>query len=87
MRNYAGTCKDICSYNLVIQLFPLQSSVFVVLWCTFQMHGMGTRDLLLLSLLLLLSSLLLLLSLLLFYFIFFIFIYIYLNITIIYIKQ
>ena len=65
MRNYAGTCKDICSYNLVIQLFPLQSSVFVVLWCTFQMHGMGTRDLLLLSLLLLLSSLLLLLSLLL----------------------
>ena len=65
MRNYAGTCKDICSYNLVIQLFPLQSSVFVVLWCTFQTHGMGTRDLLLLSLLLLLSSLLLLLSLLL----------------------
>ena len=63
MRNYAGTCKDICSYNLVIQLFPLQSSVFVVLWCAFQTHGMGTRDLLLLSLLLLLSSLLLLLLL------------------------
>ena len=34
MRNYAGTCKGICSYNLVynflIQLLPLQSSVFVV---------------------------------------------------------
>ena len=34
MRNYAGTCKDICSYNLVynflIQLLPLKISVFVV---------------------------------------------------------
>ena len=31
MRNYAGTCKGICSYNLVynflIQLLPLKSSV------------------------------------------------------------
>ena len=34
MRNYAGTCKNICSYNLVcnflIQLLPLKSLVFVV---------------------------------------------------------
>ena len=34
MRNYAGTCKGICRYNLVyrflIQLLPLKSSVFVV---------------------------------------------------------
>ena len=34
MRNYAGICKGICSYNLVyqclIQLLPLQSSVFLV---------------------------------------------------------
>ena len=34
MRNYAGTCKGICSYNLVykflIWLLPLNSSVFVV---------------------------------------------------------
>ena len=34
MRNYAGTCKGICSYNLVynflIQLLPLKNSVFVV---------------------------------------------------------
>ena len=34
MRNYAGTCKGICSYNLMykilIQLLPLKSSVFVV---------------------------------------------------------
>ena len=34
MRNYAGTCKSSCSYNLVyiflIQLLPLKSSVFVV---------------------------------------------------------
>ena len=34
MRNYAGTCKNICSYNLVcnflIQLLPLKSLVFEV---------------------------------------------------------
>ena len=34
MRNYAGMCKGICSYNLVynflIQLLPLQTSVFAV---------------------------------------------------------
>ena len=34
MRNYAGTCKGICSYNLIynvlIQLLPLKSLVFVV---------------------------------------------------------
>ena len=34
MRNYAGTCKGICNYNLVynflIQLLPLKNSVFVV---------------------------------------------------------
>ena len=34
MCNYAGTCKDICSYNLLynflIQLLPLKSSVFLV---------------------------------------------------------
>ena len=34
MCNYAGTCKGICSqnlvYNFLIQLLPLQSSVFVV---------------------------------------------------------
>ena len=34
MRNYAGTSKSICGYNLVynflIKLLPLQSSVFVV---------------------------------------------------------
>ena len=34
MRNYVGTCKCICSFNLVykvlIELFPLQNSVFVV---------------------------------------------------------
>ena len=34
LRYYAGTCKGICSYNLVydflIQLLPLKSSVFVV---------------------------------------------------------
>ena len=36
MGNYEGTCKEICSYNLVynllIQLLPLKSSVFVVLF-------------------------------------------------------
>ena len=34
MQSYVGTCKGICSYNLVlsclIQLLPLQSSTFVV---------------------------------------------------------
>ena len=34
MRNYVGTCKGICSYNLdynvLIYLLPLKSSVFVV---------------------------------------------------------
>ena len=30
MRNYTGTCKEICSDNLVYNFFPLQSSVFVV---------------------------------------------------------
>ena len=43
MRNYAGTCKDICSYNLVynflIQLLPLKSSVFVVHFSNAFWHG------------------------------------------------
>ena len=43
MRNYAGTCKRICSYNLVynflIQLLPLQSSVFVVQFSNAFWHG------------------------------------------------
>ena len=43
MRNYAGTCKGICSYNLVynflIQLLPLQSSVFVVHFSNAFWHG------------------------------------------------
>ena len=43
MRNYAGTCKGICSYNLVynflIQLLPLKSSVFVVHFSNAFWHG------------------------------------------------
>ena len=43
MRNYAGTCKSICSYNLVynflIQLLPLKSSVFVVHFSNAFWHG------------------------------------------------
>ena len=34
MLNYVGKCKDICScnlvYNVLIELLPLQSSVFLV---------------------------------------------------------
>ena len=43
MRNYAGTCKSICSYNLVhnflIQLLPLKRSVFVVHFSNAFQHG------------------------------------------------
>ena len=43
MCNYAGTCKDICSYNLVydclIQLLPLKSSAFVVHISNVFWHG------------------------------------------------
>ena len=43
MRNYAGTFKGICSYNLVynflIQLLPLKSSVFVVHFSNAFWHG------------------------------------------------
>ena len=43
MRNYAGTCKGICSYNLVYkfltQLLPLKSSVFVVHFSNAFWHG------------------------------------------------
>ena len=43
MRNYAGTCKSICSYNLVynflIQLLPLKSSVFVMQFSNVFWHG------------------------------------------------
>ena len=43
MRNYAGTCTGICSYNLVrnflIQLLPLQSSVFLVHFSNVFWHG------------------------------------------------
>ena len=46
MRNYAGTCKSICSYNLVynflIQLLPLKSSVFVVHFSNAFWHGNKT---------------------------------------------
>ena len=46
MRNYAGTCKGICSYNLVynflIQLFPLKSLVFVVHFLNAFWHGNET---------------------------------------------
>ena len=45
MRNFVGTCKSICSYNLIcnflIKVLIIQSQV---LWCTFQTHfSMGTR--------------------------------------------
>ena len=45
MPNYAETCKDICGYNSVYNIFvyllPLKSSV---LWCNFQTHfSMGVR--------------------------------------------
>ena len=43
MCNYAGTCNGICSYNLVhnflINLLPLQSSVFVVHFSNAFWHG------------------------------------------------
>ena len=43
MRNYAGTCKGICSYNLIynvlIQLLPLKSLVFVVHFLNAFWHG------------------------------------------------
>ena len=46
MRNYAGTCKGICSYNLVynflMQLFPLKSLVFVVHFLNAFWHGKET---------------------------------------------
>ena len=46
MLNYAGTCKDICSYNLVyyvlIQLLPLTSLVFVVHFLNAFWHGNET---------------------------------------------
>ena len=46
MRNYAGTCKGICSYNLVynflMQLFPLKSLVFVVHFLNAFWHGNET---------------------------------------------
>ena len=45
MRNYAGTCKGICSYNLVynflIQLLPLKSSLFVVHFSNAFWHGIS----------------------------------------------
>ena len=42
MRNYAGTCKGICSYNQVIYLFPLKSLVFVVHFLNAFWHGNET---------------------------------------------
>ena len=43
MRNYAGTCKGICSQSLVckflIQLLPLKSSMFVVHFSNAFWHG------------------------------------------------
>ena len=43
MRNYAGRCKSICSYNLVYnlltQLLPLKSLVFVVHLLNVFQHG------------------------------------------------
>ena len=46
MRNYAGTCKGICSYNLIynvlIQLLPLKSLVFVVHFLNAFWHGNET---------------------------------------------
>ena len=44
--NYAGTCNGICSYNLVynvlMQLFPLKSLVFVVHFLNAFWHGKET---------------------------------------------
>ena len=44
--NYAGTCKSICSYNLVynflMQLFPLKSLVFAVHFLNAFWHGQET---------------------------------------------
>ena len=46
MRNYAGTCKGICSYNLVynflIQLLSLKSLVFVLHFLNAFWHGNET---------------------------------------------
>ena len=46
MRNYEGTCKGICRYNLVykflIQLLPLISSVFAVHFSNAFWHGNKT---------------------------------------------
>ena len=46
VRNYAGTCKSICSYNLVynflMQLFPLKSLVFAVHFLNAFWHGQET---------------------------------------------
>ena len=46
MRNYAGTCKGICScnlvYNVLMQLFPLKSLVFVVHFLNAFWHGKET---------------------------------------------
>ena len=43
VRNYAGTCKGICSYNLgynvLIQLLPLKGLVFVVHFLNAFWHG------------------------------------------------
>ena len=42
MRNYDGTCKGICSYNLIyilIQFLPLKSLVFVVHFLNAFWHG------------------------------------------------
>ena len=45
-RNYAGTCKDICSYNLMynflIQLLPLKGLVFVGHFLIAFLHGNET---------------------------------------------
>ena len=49
MLNYEGTCKGVCSYNLVynflIQLLPLRSSVFVVHFSNAFWHGNKTKKL------------------------------------------
>ena len=46
MRNSAGTCRNICSYNLVynflIQFLPLKSLVFVVHFLNAFWHGKKT---------------------------------------------
>ena len=43
MRNYVGTCQRICSYHLVynslIQLLPLQCSVFLIHFSNVFWHG------------------------------------------------